>query len=102
MISDAITLSMVDGLIASRAPFPPAVRDQFEQDCRERHTRRLKAVILPTIVIYNLLLAADLFLVPDVWQVSAAIHLLIVTPLIIAALLLLPRLQSRLSPQPRS
>ncbi|MEA2857397.1 MAG: hypothetical protein QOH98_1718 [Methylobacteriaceae bacterium] len=97
MISDAITLSMVDGLIAGRTPFPPAVRGQFEQDCRERHTRRLKAVILPSIVIYNLLLAADLFLVPDLWQVSAAIHLLIVTPLMIGAMLLLPRLHSRLS-----
>src|SRR5947209_3427084 len=97
MNSDAITLSIVDGLIASRKPFPRAVRDRFEQDCRERHARRLKAVILPTIIVYNFLLVADVFLVPDVWQVSAAIHLAIVTPLMIGALLLLPRLHSRLS-----
>jgi diguanylate cyclase (GGDEF)-like protein len=97
MISDAINLSMVEGLISGRKPFPPAIKDQFEQDTRERHARRLKAVILPSIIIYNLLLGADFFLVPDVWQASAAIHFLIVTPLMIGAALAIPRLQSRFS-----
>ena len=36
MISDAITLPMVEGLIASRKPFPPAIKEQFERDSRER------------------------------------------------------------------
>jgi diguanylate cyclase (GGDEF)-like protein len=97
MISDAVTLSGVEALIASREPFPPAVKEQFERDSRERHARRLKAVILPSIIIYNLLLAADFVLVPDVWQVSAVIHLVIVTPIMILATLAVARLQSRFS-----
>jgi diguanylate cyclase (GGDEF)-like protein len=97
MISDAVKLSTLERLIATRRPFPPAVREQFERDSRERHARRLRAVILPTIIVYNLLLGADFFLVPDVWQVSAAIHLVIATPIMITVALLLPRLQSRTS-----
>src|SRR5947209_7360640 len=95
MISDAVKLSTVERLIANRRPFPPAIREQFERDSRERHAQRLRAVIWPTIIIYNLLLGADFFLVPDVWQVSAAIHLVVLTPLMIGVALLLPRLQSR-------
>jgi diguanylate cyclase (GGDEF)-like protein len=95
MMSDAVKLSTVERLIASRRPFPRPIREQFERDSRDRHTRRLRAVIVPAIIIYNLLLAADFFLVPDVWQVSAAIHLVIVTPFMIGVALLLPRLRSR-------
>ena len=95
MISDAVKLSTVERLIANRRPFPPTIREQFERDSRERHAQRLRAVIWPTIIIYNLLLAADFFLVPDVWQVSAAIHLVVLTPLMIGVALALPRLQSR-------
>ena len=95
MISDAVKLSTVERLIANRRLFPPAIREQFERDSRERHAQRLRAVIWPTIIVYNLLLGADFFLVPDVWQVSAAIHLVVLTPLMIGVALLLPRLQSR-------
>ena len=97
MISDAVKLSTVERLIAARRPFPRALRDQFERDTRERHAQRLRAVVWPTLIVYNLLLATDVFLVPDVWQVSAAIHFAIVTPLMIGTALALPRLQSRLS-----
>src|SRR5947209_3277447 len=94
MISDAVKLSTVERLIANRRPFPPAIREQFERDSRERHAQRLRAVIWPSIILYNLLLGADYFLVPDAWQVSAAIHFVIMTPLAIGVALLLPRLQS--------
>jgi diguanylate cyclase (GGDEF)-like protein len=96
MMCDAVRLSTVERLIASRRRFSPALREQFERDTRERHARRLKSVIWPTIVVYNLLLATDVFLVPDVWQVSAAIHFAIVTPLMLGVALLLPRLKSRM------
>ncbi len=84
MISDAITLSMVEGLIASRT-FPPAIKEQFERDSRERHARRLKIQMLAAAIVYNTVLPADLILVPDVWQVWAGIHWLILTPLMIAS-----------------
>jgi hypothetical protein len=69
MISDASTLPMVEGLIASRKPFPPAIKEQFERDSRERHARRLKIQMLAAAIVYNTVLPADLILVPDVWQV---------------------------------
>jgi diguanylate cyclase (GGDEF)-like protein len=97
MISDAVKLSAVERLIASRRPFPKAIHDQFECDSRERHARRLRAVIWPTIIVYNLLLGADCFLVPDAWQVSAVIHFVIVTPLMIGVALAVPRLKRRTS-----
>jgi hypothetical protein len=60
---------MVEGLIASRKPFPPAIKEQFERDSRERHARRLKIQMLAAAIVYNTVLPADLILVPDVWQV---------------------------------
>ena len=51
MISDAITLPMVEGLIASRKPFPPAIKEQFERDSRERHARRLKIQMLAAAIV---------------------------------------------------
>src|SRR4051794_27430509 len=96
MIAD-VKLSTVERLIVNRRPFPPAIREQFERDSRERHERRLRAAIWPSIIVYNVLLGVDYVLAPDAWQVSAAIHLIIVTPLAIAVALLLPRLQSRTS-----
>ena len=61
MIADAVKLPTVERLIATRRPFPRALREQFERDTRERHARRLRAVIWPTIIVYNLLLATDVF-----------------------------------------
>ncbi|MBV8849199.1 MAG: hypothetical protein JOZ16_06400, partial [Methylobacteriaceae bacterium] len=97
MSAEAVKLPTVERLIATRRSFPPALRAQFERDTRERHVRRLTAVIWPTLIVYNLLLVTDVFLVRDVWQVSAFIHFVIVTPLVIVVALTIPRLQSRLS-----
>jgi hypothetical protein len=56
MISDAVKLSTVERLIATRRPFARALRERFERDARG-----LRAVIWSTIVVYNLLLATDVF-----------------------------------------
>lgn len=61
MMSDAVKLSTVERLIANRRPFPRAIREQFERDSRERHERRLVAVIWPSIIVYNVLLGVDYF-----------------------------------------
>src|SRR3954454_8986226 len=91
MISDAVKLSTVERLIATRRPFPRVLRERFERDTREgsgpSSGRRSPFTIFYSRRVF----------VPDVWQVSAAIHAAIVTPLMVGAALVIPRLKSRMA-----
>jgi len=93
----AVTLESVESFIAehrSGLGFPQWLERDFEAERRNRRCLRLNASTKELIVVYNLFLAADWFLTPDTWPLAALLHLAIVTPWMIGALWLFPRLSS--------
>ena len=93
-----VTLEAVESFIAERRStlvFPEWLEREFEKDRGSRRRLRLNASTKELIVVYNLFLAADWFLTPDTWLLAMVLHAAIVTPWMIVALFLFPRLPAR-------
>ncbi|WP_296574299.1 diguanylate cyclase [Phreatobacter sp.] len=71
--------------------FPEPIEALFEHEIESRRARIMRKVMPRTIVIYNLFLVGDYFLVPDVFGLAVIVHLTIVTPWMIAATVLIGR-----------
>ena len=84
-----VTLEAVEAFMAERRAtlaFPDWLQRNFEADRRTRRCRMLSANTKELIVVYNLFLAADWFLTPDTWSITAFLHLAIITPWMLGAL----------------
>ncbi|MBO0663574.1 diguanylate cyclase [Jiella sp. MQZ9-1] len=78
----------VEQLISGRAyrgPFPPEIEAAYDA-YRLRYRRRLiQALIVPSLVCYNVFLVVDYVLLPATFWLSVAIHLLFVSPIIVVS-----------------
>jgi diguanylate cyclase (GGDEF)-like protein len=80
------TLAAVEEFIGAKHKslnFPPWLEQQFESDTRRRRCQRLRAALLPNVIIYNLFLIADWFLIPDQFRLAVLLHAFVVTPWIL-------------------
>ena len=68
-----------------RRLFPPAVEAAFEEHSRRYRARRARAMVVPTVLAYNLFLVVDYTLLPASFWLALALHLLVVTPLVFVA-----------------
>ena len=94
-----IAIEAVEELINTRRralSFPPALERQYEADSQKRRCARLKIGILVSASLYNVFLLADWLLVPDVFNIAAFLHIVVVTPWMLFAAWLVTR-----SPTPR-
>lgn len=75
------TLAAVEEFIGAKHKslnFPPWLEQQFESDTRRRRCQRLRAALLPNVIIYNLFLIADWFLIPDQFRLAVLLHAFVV------------------------
>lgn len=93
-----ITIDDVNRAFAARRwnlTFPDPVERHFSAEMDARRARAVRRVLPRTLVIYNAFLVGDHLLTPDAVAVSWLVHFLLVTPWIIAAIVMLPRITSR-------
>jgi diguanylate cyclase (GGDEF)-like protein len=93
----AVTLADVEKLLVSSgndARFPEAVEAEFVRRTHSFRVKVLRSSLLPTLLIYNAFLIADYILVPDTFMLAVWLHFAVVTPAILLAGLLYPRLKS--------
>jgi diguanylate cyclase (GGDEF)-like protein len=60
--------------------FPPLLETSYELETRPRRVKRIRVGMVRLAVVYNLFLIPDWILVQDLFPVSIALHLLVVTP----------------------
>lgn len=77
----------------NRLAFSPRLEEAYRNDTAEWRRRHYRRSALLALVSYNIFLLIDAVLVPDVIVLSAVLHLLVVTPLMLLAALLLSRPQ---------
>lgn len=98
-MGEAISLQEVERLIADRSfdhADSPRLDRQIERDMGRRRARFLRATTLRATLIYNCFLFGDAFLTPDAFALSAALHLLVVTPyILLVACLIRPSVSLR-------
>jgi diguanylate cyclase (GGDEF)-like protein len=85
---------LIDRTIASgfhQLLFPRPLEDRFEHDVGDERTRQLIARGLLGLVLFNIFLASDWRLMPDVFATAFALRLLVITPLALAGLWLIWR-----------
>lgn len=79
-MSRSVTLMEIDDFVATgakRVPFPPSLEALYQA---RRQTYRLKALqagIIPSLIVYNLFLPADCYLMPRTAGIAIALHVLI-------------------------
>ena len=64
--------------------FPAWLEARYEREVGPRVSQSLAGDTIKTAVVYNLLILGDLLLAPDVVGVACALHLAVVTPLMLA------------------
>ena len=90
MAEHEISVEVVETFLKARRKslaFPPALERRFELDTRSRRAKRLKINTIGNIFIYNLFLGFDLVLTPDRLALSAALHFVIVSPIMLLFIL---------------
>ncbi len=95
----AITLEDVNRAMTARRwnlTFPEPVESHFAAEMDTRRARAVRRILPRTLLIYNAFLVGDYLLTPDAMAVSLIVHFAMVTPWIIAAIVMLPRMTSRL------
>ena len=78
--------------------FPPEVEQAYEAYRREYRARVMSSTIVPSLLIYNLYLIVDYLLLPATFGIALFCHLIVVTPLLLIAGLIVqqrPRLWLR-------
>lgn len=97
MAVPAVSLPSIEALNATWKrghAFPPAIEAFYEERTASHRNRNFRMVILPALLIYNAFLIADYFLVPETFVLSVILHFCVVTPIILAAAFLYPRVQT--------
>lgn len=90
MVEADISVESVESFLKARRKtlaFTPQLERRYELDTRARRSQRLKAHSLVHLLLYNVFLGADVVLVPDQLGLAVFIHLVIVSPLILAFIL---------------
>lgn len=65
--------------------FPPVLERSYESYRREYRARVMSSTIVPSLLIYNLFLVIDYLLLPGTFAIALFCHLLVVTPLLLVA-----------------
>lgn len=89
-----IRLSEIEDTLANkgwRGQFPQAIEALYRSDIGKVRARAVQRALVPSLIIYNLLLLTDISLLPDTARLATALHFPVVTP----ALLLLYYLYHR-------
>lgn len=97
MPNQAITLSAVEECLAAKRrklAFPPQIEAAYHEQMQSYRVRLMQKAVLPVVVIYNIFLIADLLLLPETFVLAAALHLLVVTPVVFLANFLFPRMRA--------
>ncbi len=76
--------------------FPEPVESRFAAEMDQRRSRAVRRVLPRTLLIYNAFLVGDHLLTPDAVWLSWLVHFALVTPWVLAAILLMPKIRSRL------
>lgn len=79
MQRNAVTLEAVEAFMAERhkrLAFPDWLEQSYDEGRRERRAKRLVVSARDLIVVYNLFLAADWLLTPDMLAIAAGLHCL--------------------------
>ncbi|MCZ8315284.1 diguanylate cyclase [Phreatobacter sp.] len=95
----AITLEDVNRAMTARRrdlSFPEPIEQHFAAEMDARRGRAVRRILPRTLVIYNAFIIGDHLLTPDAVMVSWIVHFLVVTPWIIAVILLMPKITTRL------
>lgn len=77
------TLSEIEDTLSRkgwRGVFPAKMERIYQSDMGKVRARAVRRTLLPTTVIYNLLLLTDIALLPDTAMVAAFLHFAVVTP----------------------
>lgn len=88
METPSVTLSAIEAYLESRRrplSFPPDIEAIYDGQMRSYRRKVMAKNVWQAIVIYNVFLLADLFLLPGTFVLAAAIHLILVTPIFLLA-----------------
>jgi diguanylate cyclase (GGDEF)-like protein len=89
-----ITLPMLEAYLAEkhrRLAFPPEIEAVYDQQMSSYRHQVMSRGVLPAVLIYNIFLVADFLLLPQTFLLATALHLALVTPVILAAAFLYPK-----------
>lgn len=78
-----VSLAAIEDFIKAKhkeLTFPAWLEERYEADVKQRRSQRLHAAIVPNVIVYNLFLIADWFVIPDQFWLAAALHFGMVTP----------------------
>ena len=65
--------------------FPEAIETRFEQEIGARRAKILRLAMPRTILVYNAFLLGDYFLANDTFRLAAILHLVVITPWMVVA-----------------
>ena len=94
------SLSEVEDCLRNRAwrgTFPDRLETLYDYHMRSIRERSFDKLVLPILIIYNLFLIADIFLLPDTWRLSLFLHLGVVGPAVVVIWLVYRRIRSNLA-----
>lgn len=97
MPTQPITLEMVDAYFARKSrwvTFPAAIEKLYNEQMSSYRQKVMARNVLPTVLIYNTFLIADILLLPQSALLATFIHFAFVTPLIVLTAVLYPRIRN--------
>lgn len=74
--------------------FPPKIEKTYHYYRKSLREAGVKRSLWPILIIYNLLLITDIYMLPDTARISAALHFGFVTPVIVAVYFIYFRLDN--------
>ncbi|TFF25307.1 GGDEF domain-containing protein [Jiella endophytica] len=80
----------IEQLIADRGyryAFPPEIEATYRGYRLHFRKRLARALLIPTLVCYNIFLIVDFLLLPQTFWISAALHVFVVSPIVALSLL---------------
>jgi diguanylate cyclase (GGDEF)-like protein len=92
-----ITTAELERCIATKAwrdGLPAAIEAEFSRYRYNRRVTWMRANFWPTVIIYNIFLAADFLVLPDTAWIATLLHGFVVTPLIVLTYFLYPRVSN--------
>ncbi len=96
MTGQRITLSMLQAyMVGERRQdvFPPAIEDLFEDQVKSDRLDILGRLVLRLVIVYNVFLILDVFLLPQTLWLAAILHFGVVTPVIVLIAFLHPKMR---------
>jgi len=94
MTSETIDLPTIQALLNARRRglrFPPGLEAAFEASKKRSRTNTARRVAYWLLLIYNIFIPADFILAPKTAWISLAFHICLVTPYLLATILILRR-----------